>query len=271
MSSRTRPESRGSGYTAIVLAGERPAANAVAAAAGVPRKVLADVGGRAMIHRVIAALQRCGRLDDCVVVGGEGDREHFARVVSAHTACRWCDGAATPAASAAIAMAQLHRDTRVLLTTGDHPLLETAVVSHLCDAADQARCDVLVALARYRDVLRAVPQARCTPLRFRDDVYCGTNLYVIATGRGRRMAEVWQRVEMHRKRPWRLMSIAGPASVFGYLLGRLTLAQAMQRLSARFKVNVQPCIVPYPLAALDVDTVADWRLAQSLWGTVGHS
>ena len=51
-----------------------------------------------------------------------------------------------------------------------------------------------------------------------------------------------------------------------YVLGRLTLADALREVSGRMQLRVGAVILPFPEAAVDVDSVADWRLARSLAG-----
>ncbi|MDN5871788.1 MAG: MobA-like NTP transferase domain containing protein, partial [Nitrococcus sp.] len=44
----------------------------------------------------------------------------------------------------------------------------------------------------------------------------------------------------------------------------LTLEQALQQLSRRLEMRVGAVILPYPEAAVDVDTPADWHLAEAV-------
>jgi hypothetical protein len=48
------------------------------------------------------------------------------------------------------------------------------------------------------------------------------------------------------------------------MMGRLTLSMALERLSQRLGVTVGAVVLPYAAAGLDVDTVADWRLASTI-------
>lgn len=259
------------GYTGIILAGERPGPSPVAAAAGVARKVLAEVGAEPMLQHVIRALQGSARVGQCVVVGGASDRGHFAALLADNPRCRWRDGAETPAASVARAVSELAAEAPLLITTGDHPLLAAAAIRQVCDEADSTACDVMVALVRHQEVVRAVPDARCTRWRFRDGAYCGCNVYVLRSAAGRRMPALWQQVEAHRKRPWRIVRTVGLSTLARYACGGLRLEDAFGRLSKRFGLEIAPCILPFAMAALDVDTVDDWRLANRLYETAPAS
>jgi hypothetical protein len=47
--------------------------------------------------------------------------------------------------------------------------------------------------------------------------------------------EFWRRVEADRKRPWRMVKAFGLGALVAYLCGRLSLDEAFERVSARFR------------------------------------
>jgi hypothetical protein len=171
---------------------------------------------------------------------------------------------ASPSASAAVALQSLPPSESVLLTTGDHALLRGEIVDYFCDEATRAGYDLAVALALYDRVMAAHPGVTRTGLRFRDNTYCGCNLFAMIRPQSRQVASFWRGVEQDRKRPWRLMKALGWVSVLRYLVGRLTLDQALDRLSERLGVTIGYVLLPFPEAAVDVDTEADWRYVQQL-------
>jgi hypothetical protein len=81
------------------------------------------------------------------------------------------------------------------------------------------------------------------------------------------VADAWRRVEQQRKSPLRVMGQLGWRSVLSYVLGRLSLDRALDELSRRMQVRIRPVILPFPEAAIDVDSIADQRLVESLEGT----
>jgi len=52
--------------------------------------------------------------------------------------------------------------------------------------------------------------------------------------------------------------------VLRYLLGRLTLEEGLQRLSRRLDLRIGAVILSHPEAAVDVDTVQDWHLVETI-------
>jgi hypothetical protein len=160
-------------------------------------------------------------------------------------------------------MQSLADDVPVLLTTADHALLRNEIVDDFCTRAVGSGLDLVVGLVPYDQVMAAHPGVRRTGWRFRDGTYCGCNLYAFARPRARRAADFWRSVEQERKRPWRVLRLLGAGSMLRYLTGRLTLAEAVERLSTRLEIRIGHVLLPFPEAALDVDTVSDWEYVRT--------
>lgn len=255
--------------TAIVLAGDRRMPDPVARAAGVPAKALAPVAGVPMVLRVLGTLAKVPGIGERVLCGPawsavESNRD--LRDVIATGQVRWIEPGATPSASAAAAMQTVPESRPVLLTTADHALLRAEIVEHLCSQARARACDVVVGLAPSELVTKAYPETRRTIVRLRGGGVCGCNLYVFLTARGRALAAFWRQVERQRKNPLGLIGTLGWGSVLAYLLGRLSLDEGLARLSSRLQISIEAVMLPFPEAAVDVDKVVDWELAQRLAG-----
>ena len=254
-------------FTAVVLAGDRTPDDPLALSAGVRYKSLVPVGGRAMLLRVLDALAGSPQVGRCVLCGPprealEQDAELRAGVATG--AWDWLPPGPTPSTSALAALRSLPESEPVLLTTGDHALLRPEVVEYFCGHARTAGSELVVGLARYDEVMAAFPGMHRTGLRFRDDVYSGCNLYAFLSPAARGVADFWRRVEGERKRPWRMLRALGWGTVLRYLTGRLTLGQALERLSLQLGVRIGTVLLPYPEAAVDVDKVSDREYAERI-------
>ena len=252
-------------FTAVVLAADRNPGDPVARAAGSCCKALAPVGGIPMVQRVIGALDESREVDGKVLCGppesmldGNGDFNRWLRVQDV----RWLPPEDTPSSSALAAMASIAPHVPVLLTTADHALLNAAIVDFFCREARRSGCDALVGLTRHGLVIEAFPGIRRTVLRLRDDAYCGCNLFAFLTPAARTLADYWRRVERQRKKPLRVVGALGWVAVLRFLLRRLTLDEALERLSRRLGVRLGAVMLPFPEAAVDVDTMADWNFVE---------
>ncbi len=254
-------------FNAIVLAADRGRDDPVALAAGVAAKCLTPIAGSPMVARVVHALEHSARVGTIMLCGPPAqtlrESPDLSRMVS-EGRVRWIAPEATPATSAAVALAGLPEDVPVLLTTGDHALLSPDMVRHFLDEASAMGGDVAVALAPHELVQRTHPRTRRTVLKFSDGHYCGCNLFVFLSPRGRAMAQLWKRVEGERKKPIRVIGLIGWGAMARYALGQLSLAGAMQRISRQTGVAAGVVILPFAEAAIDVDSVADLELVRAI-------
>ncbi|HEX6111404.1 MAG TPA: nucleotidyltransferase family protein [Geminicoccaceae bacterium] len=254
-------------FTALVLAGSRGPDDPVAMVAGVAHKCLAPVAGVPMVVRVVEALAASpgiGRI--AVALHDPALLEQLPALppLIAAGRCRLLPTAATPSLSVLRALDELPDPLPLLVTTGDHPLLTPEIVAHFGAAARRTGADLVAGLTPASAIKTAYPDAQRTYLRFRDERYSGANLFAVLQPEGRRAVVFWRRVEQERKRPWRLVRAFGWQRLLAYLLGRLTLDDALARASHVIGARVAAVVMPQPEAAIDVDKPADLELAQSI-------
>lgn len=254
-------------FRAIVLAADREASNPVAAAAGVRCKSLAPVNGTPMIFRVLEALSSSTAIENALLCGPTKiivDQEPELHECIASGKAAWMENQATPSLSAYEAMKSLPESAPILLTTSDHALLTTEIVEYFCGEAQASGCDVVAGVARRETVMNAYPQTSRTAYQFRDGAYCSCNLFAFLTPQSRTVPSFWRQVEQQRKNPFKVIRILGWMTVLRYLAGRLTLIEAMERLSQRLGCRAGIVVMPYPEAAIDVDSAGDWNFVQQI-------
>jgi GTP:adenosylcobinamide-phosphate guanylyltransferase len=254
-------------FTALVLAGSRSPDDPVANAAGVAHKCLAPVAGVPMLVRVVETLAACPGVDRIAVALEDPallDELPALRPLIEAGRCTLLATAATPSLSVQRALDDLVDPLPLLVTTGDHPLLTPEIVAHFCAAARRTGADLAAGLTPASAIEEAYPNAQRTYLRFRDERYSGANLFTVLKPEGRRAVAFWRRVEQERKRPWRLVRAFGWRPLVAYLLGRLTLDDAMARASRVIGARIAAVVMPYPEAAIDVDKPADLALVETI-------
>ena len=254
-------------FSAIVMAADRNPDDPVARAAGVACKALTPVAGTPMVLRVLNALEQSLQVGTRLLCGPPRPLLEAAGVLKSGVDAGdygWTANRESPSASAAAAMQQIPESQAVLLTTADHALLSSQIIDYFCARALATDSDLMVALAPHELVATAYPSMKRTRLRFSDSDYCSCNLFAFMTPRSRAITGFWRKVESQRKQPWRVIGILGWWPVFKYLLGRLSLQEALARLSARFEMKIGVVILPFAEAAVDVDSENDWRLVQQI-------
>lgn len=242
-------------FTALILAGSRGGKDPLALHAGVSDKALIEIGGATMLSRVVGALRDAGAQRIFVSVSSEAVRHHAEALGTLPLSA--ADG---PSASTREGLARA--GAPLLLTTADHALLRSEWVRDFIERVPDA--DVTALLAERSVVERDAPATRRTWLRFADGDWSGCNLFWLATPAADAALALWSAVERDRKRPWRIVRRLGPGLLLRYLLGRLTLAEAVAALGRRAAVRARIVASPYGLAAVDVDKPADLDLVRGM-------
>jgi GTP:adenosylcobinamide-phosphate guanylyltransferase len=255
----------------VLLAGDRGPDDPLCQAAGVPAKALVPVGGRPVLARVLDTLDALPTGGTRIVSGPAAPAlthaPELARRLHA-SGWRWLAPAESPAASALAAVREAPADASLLLTTGDHALLTPTILDRFWRGAlalrDTDQADLAVGFVPL-DIVRArFPGARRTALRFRDAEVCTCNLFALLQPPAAEVIRLWRRVERDRKQPWRLVRMLGPWVLVRFLLGRVTLTEALDRLGRIAGARIRPVLLDVPEAAVDVDSVADWTLVQAV-------
>jgi len=254
-------------FSAIVLAADRTTNDPITQHTGATCKAIAPICGTPMIIRVLDALEASDRVKSITICGPPESvlpdcpelkqRIEAGRIV-------WLPNLDSPSRSAEKSFEQVELDTPVLLTTADHALLTPAIVQHFLEASSLASSDATIGLVKYENIVAAFPNTKRTVTKFRDGDFCGCNLYTFRP-HGRELVTHWRQAEDMRKRPWRLIAqILGPWTVLRYLLGFLTLEQALNAVSIKTGIHVQAIMLPFPQAGIDVDKVEDLLLAEAV-------
>lgn len=170
---------------------------------------------------------------------------------------KWVENGATPCRSVVQALDTEGARPPVLVTTADHALLSGPLIDHFCTEALKRPVDVVVGLAPHELVMRRFPETRRTALKLKDGVYCSCNLFAFMSRDARKAPEFWQRMEHKRKKPVRLVWAVGVTTLVQFLLGRLSLPLALKKVSDKIGLRAEAVILPFPEAAVDVDTVHD--------------
>jgi CTP:molybdopterin cytidylyltransferase MocA len=264
---RVRLDSK-SRFNALVLAADRTSNDAVAQFAGTPCKAAVLAGGQPMLLRVLDALAPIPGLDQIVVVGPSAvalaassllvaglKRDRVARL----------EPESSPSRSAAAGISALGVNAPILITTADHALLTSGIAGEFLEGSRASGADLAVGLVRFATVQAAFPGVRRTVIRFQDDAFCTCNLFAVLTPAGSRVIEAWVKVEQQRKHPARLVAgILGPVALLRYVLGLLTLGEALSCASQRLGARIVPVILDEPEASVDVDTPDDLKRVEAI-------
>lgn len=253
-------------FTALILAASRGPEDPVARSENTSHKCLVDVAGAPMLVRVLDALEASpsvGRMAVSIEDAGVLDALPTVTRAVASGSLVLLASADSPSRSVLDAVERLG-DYPLLITTADNPLLTPELVEHFCQAARRTPADILAGVTSEAIAKRDYPETERTFLRFRDGRYSGCNLFALANANGLRAVHFWDQAGRHRKRPWRLVATFGLWSLVLILLGRLTLAEAVERAGGVMDVRAATVEMPFPTAPIDVDKPADLALVRRI-------
>lgn len=249
------------GWTAILLAGVRPGGDAFADGQGALSKAAIPIAGVAMVTRVAQTLLGCPAIARVVVLTQRPEDLRDLLPASPRLELQASHG--TIAGSLARFAANDPEPWPLFVTTADHALLTGETAAAFLAAVDTGD-DVAIGVVSKSVLQRRFPLSRRTWMRFGDGDYTGANLFALTDKRALIGLEFWAGVEQGRKTGWRLVAKFGPWLLARALLRRVTLQGALDEAGAKLGMRVRAIVLDDPLAAVDVDKLADLELATAV-------
>ncbi len=247
-------------WTAIVLAGQRPGRDKLAAHFGETYKALVNVGGEAMITRVVRTLNATPEVARIVVLAQDPKTLECA-VLKGGGATVLTSNSGISASIKAVA-GTADAPWPVLVTTADHPLLTPAFVSGFL--RDAGGGDLGVGMVERATVLAAYPDNKRTWLRFSDGDWSGANLFTLNGPKVSAALDLWAAAEQDRKKAWKLFMHFGPWLAFRAITRTIGLREAFARAGQRLGLDARLIALADAETAIDVDKVSDHELAEEI-------
>jgi GTP:adenosylcobinamide-phosphate guanylyltransferase len=247
-------------WTAIVLAGQRPGVDALAAHFGMATKALIPVGGLPMVTRVVRTLNACPSIDRIVVLTQEPAL--LIEAVAAGGGAHFSVSTAGISASIAAVAGGDSAPFPVLVTTADHPLLTPEIVEAFIGGS--ADGDLGVGMVERATIHAAYPDNQRTWLKFADGHWSGANLFALRAARVSAALTLWAEAEQDRKKAWKLFLHFGPWLALRALTRTIGLAEAFRQAGQRLGLDARLVALADAEAAIDVDKVSDHALAEQI-------
>jgi GTP:adenosylcobinamide-phosphate guanylyltransferase len=253
------------GWTALVLAGQRPGVDRLAAHFGREAKALIPVAGTPMLARVLRALADTPQIARIIVLAQD------APALLEDPSLAWTVGDAriearvsgrTISGSVLAAIDDPAVGLPVLVTTADNVMLTPATLGEFIACAGAG--DVSVAMVERGNLEAAVGPNRRTWLAFRDGAFTGANLFALTGAGAFHALRFWEKVEADRKSVLRLAAHFGPVLMVRLLLRRMTLRAALAAAGGKLGARVAPVLLSDGRMGVDVDKPEDHALAERL-------
>ncbi len=253
-------------WTAVILAGQRPGTDALAAAFGETWKALVPFCGEPMVTHVVRTLNASERFSRIIVLAQEP--EVLRKAVDAG------GGAELAESGAGISTSILKQIDAtgdaiwpLFVTTADHPLLTVAMIDTFLRNADGA--GLAVGMVERAVMQAAYPENRRTWLKFRDGHWSGANLFALGDPAAKAALTLWSAAEQDRKTAWKLFLHFGPWLAFRALTRTIGLGEGLARVGQRMGFSARLVPMPQAEAAIDVDKVSDHEQASTIFAGRG--
>lgn len=255
------------GWTALVLAGQRPGMDRLAANFGREAKALIPVAGEPMLSRVLRALADTPAIARIIVLAQD------APALLTDPALAWTAGdvriearvsGRTISGSVRDAVGDPSIGLPALVTTADNVMLTPATITEFVAGAASPGGDVSVGLVERGRLEAAVGPNRRTWLTFKGGAYTGANLFALTGAGAVNALSFWEKVEQDRKSVARLAAHFGPVLLVRLLARRMTVHQALAAAGAKLGASAAPVLLSDGRMGVDVDKPEDHALAESL-------
>ncbi len=251
-------------WTAIIMAGQRPEGDVMAAFCGVTYKALIPIAGQTMLERVTRALLASADIGKIVIMAQspEALKVGLGSDLADHQAIIFAQSGNGIATSVLDIVGTSIAPWPVLVTTADNALLTEEILD--CFFASHSGQDVAFGVVERRIMLASYPDARRTWLKFRGGAYSGANLFALHNATAKPAIAFWSAVEQDRKSGWKIITRFGPLLLLRAISRTISFKAATALAGLRLSLRVEPIILPFCEAAIDVDKPSDLELVTGI-------
>ena len=239
--------------------------DAIVIAGGIPRpedplysyshgdsKALVDVAGKPMVQWVLDALGDAHKVDNVILVGLSAKNELNCKKTLYYISNQ---GRMLANIVAGVNKSlELNKKTKyVLVVSSDIPAIKSDMVDWLVDTCMETKDDLYYGVCP-KDVMEArFPDSKRTYTHLKDMDVCGADINVTHVRMATEHLDLWESLIGSRKSPLKQASIIGFGTLFALFTRRLTLDDAVRRVSERIGIKGRAILWPYAEPCMDVD------------------
>jgi GTP:adenosylcobinamide-phosphate guanylyltransferase len=143
--------------------------------------------------------------------------------------------------------------TRVLLVSSDIPGITPEMVDWEVETTLQTVVDICYSVAKRETIEARYPSSRRTYVKLKDVEVCGGDMNVVHTSVASTNLDIWKQLIDSRKNPLKQAAILGFDTLLLVLLRRITLDEAVKKVTSRMHLTGRAIVCPYAEMAMDVD------------------
>ena len=215
-------------------------------------KALIDVAGKPMIQWVLDALSDAKLVDNVIVIGLSSKSG-----VSCNKPLYFLSNQGRMLANIVLGVnksLELNKKNKyVLVVSSDIPTLKSEMIDWLIETCMETQDDLYYGVCP-KDVMELrFPNSKRTYTHLKDMDVCGADINISHVRNATEHLDMWEQLIGTRKSPLRQASIIGLGTLLALFLRRLTLEDAVRRVSERIGIKGRAIIWSHAEPCMDVD------------------
>lgn len=237
--------------------GALPKVGAVVLAGGRGSRALLKVGEQPLFRYAVRSVAECSLIKRGVVVGSAELRSGCAPLL-------WVAEGGPFAQNLRLGVEALGEAEDIIALSADLPFLNARILSDFLQEALVQRADFLYPIIPKELVERLFPGLKRTFRRLKEGTFTGGNVVLFRRDFFPALERFAKVVHSARKKPWLLASMLGGRTLWGLLVGTLSLPQLEERASRILGGQVRALVCRYPEIGVDVDDPREIPLVEKL-------
>ena len=239
--------------------------DAIVTAGGIPRpedplytysngnsKALIDVADKPMIQWVLDALGDAKHVDNVIVIG-LSPKSGLACKKPMYFLSNQGRMLANIVAGVNKSLELNKKNKYVLIVSSDIPTLKPEMVDWLVETSQTTEDDLYYGVCPKDVMEQRFPNSKRTYTHLKDMDVCGADINISHVRNATEHLEMWEELIGNRKSPLKQASIIGLGTLLALFTRRLTLEDAVRRVSERVGIKARAIVWPYAEPCMDVD------------------
>jgi GTP:adenosylcobinamide-phosphate guanylyltransferase len=215
-------------------------------------KALVDIAGKPMIQWVLDALGNARQVDNVIIVG-LSPKSGVTCKKPLHFLSNQGRMLSNIVAGVEKTLELNPKAEYVLVVSSDIPALEAGMVDWLIETCMAEKVDLYYGVIP-REVMEArYPGSKRTYTRLKDIELCGADIHISHVSMATEHLDMWEELIGNRKSSLKQAATIGFGTLFLLLLRRLTLADAVERVTKRIGVTGRAIVWEHAEPGMDVD------------------
>lgn len=247
-----------------------PKLDAVVLAGGVVTEALAEItdeayealipiGSKPMVEYVVRSLQKSTGIDRIAVVGPPELNKVFTS-----QDCQVVRGGSSMVENLLLGLDSLKPQGKVLVVTGDIPLLTGEAVDEFLAQTREIQADIHYPVVTKESNEAQYPGVRRTYVQLREGIFTGGNLVLLNPHCAYKCRPLIEMAVNMRKKPWQLARLLGFRFILKFFFKRLGITEIEERVRLILGFEGRAIISQRPEIGIDVDKPSDLQLARKV-------